>query len=235
MRKLGLATTAFGAFITIGSLGNWFGRPTSVNVAAILAGSMFGILGIALTAYAVHAEQSLTPMPPSDLHGPACAASQAGRHQQSEYPDETTVTDRVLNAASRVALRDRWLLEKDVNERSLTHRFAIYLEDEFPWWDVDCEYNRDHDDSKRLNLYPEDIKSDDTQGTTVFPDIIVHKRGSDVNLLVIEVKKTSSRRSSDHDERKLRAFKEQLQYRYARLVTFLAGEQDGATVESKIL
>ena len=35
MKKLGLMTAAFGAFITIGSLGNWFGRPTSVNVVAV--------------------------------------------------------------------------------------------------------------------------------------------------------------------------------------------------------
>ncbi|MGH8646820.1 MAG: hypothetical protein ACREX4_21110 [Gammaproteobacteria bacterium] len=66
------------------------------------------------------------------------------------------------------------LPEVDANERSISHRFGMYLQMEFPIYHVDCEYNRDEVDPKRighLNLHPD---AEDTVGQTVFPDIIVH-------------------------------------------------------------
>lgn len=107
------------------------------------------------------------------------------------------------------------LLQVDANERSISHRLAVYLEEYFPGWNVDCEYNRDHDDPKRLNIISRDIQSDDTQATTVYPDIIIHKRGTDENLVVIEMKKTSSKEDDDYDLGKLHAFKGQLGYQFA--------------------
>lgn len=62
---------------------------------------------------------------------------------------------------------------------------------EFPDFDVDCEYNRDGVAPKKighLGLYPDD---DDTEAETVFPDIIVHRRGTEQNYLVIEAKKST--------------------------------------------
>ena len=36
----------------------------------------------------------------------------------------------------------RHLLEKDLGERTLTHRLAVHLERHFPGWEVDCDYDR---------------------------------------------------------------------------------------------
>ena len=119
--------------------------------------------------------------------------------------------DLLLNA-------DAEILAIDINERAISHRLANYLEPHFPGWNVDCEYNRNHYDPKRLNIIRRNICSDDTQATTVFPDIIVHRRGTDENLLVIEMKKTTSQENDTYDLGKLHAFKEQLGYRFAVFV-----------------
>ena len=47
----------------------------------------------------------------------------------------------VKTALNKLFERDAELLQNDVNERSITHKFAEYLESEFPGWDVDWEYN----------------------------------------------------------------------------------------------
>ena len=138
------------------------------------------------------------------------------------------VEARVLSALSMLVERDRHLLEVCANERSITHRLGIYLQDLFPEWDVDCEYNRDDHDPKRLHLdglYPTRIKPDDTKGKTVFPDIIVHERGTDCNLLVIEVKKTNSDVCDDVDIYKLHAFKNELEYSHALFLKIGVGDQ----------
>lgn len=119
---------------------------------------------------------------------------------------------------------DGVILAMDVNERSISHRLAIYLEPFFHGWNVDCEYNRNHDDPKRLDIVRRNIQSDDTQATTVFPDIIIHRRGTDENLVVIEMKKTTSQESDAYDRHKLIAFKQQLGYRFAIFIKISTDE-----------
>lgn len=118
------------------------------------------------------------------------------------------VDSRLQRALDRLAISDKELFRKDVNERSLTHKLAEHLTLEFLGWDVDCEYNRDGGLPKRLVRYQGDLSSmGDIDAPTVFPDIIVHKRGTMKNLLVIEVKKDSSRVDHKFDWDKLKAFK----------------------------
>jgi len=116
--------------------------------------------------------------------------------------------------------QDKYLLDKKVNERTITHKLAEYLQDHFPEFNVDCEYNRfEHnrldDLVKRLELPRNKVNWDDTEAKTVFPDIIVHKRGKpEYNLLVIEVKKksklnTGNLERNNFDKNKLRAFTEE--------------------------
>jgi hypothetical protein len=105
----------------------------------------------------------------------------------------------VHRAIATLLAEDQYLLVNDVNERSITHKLADYLQREFPDTNVDCEYNKNHDDTKRLRLPPKtDIRSDDLDAHTVFPDIIVHKRNTDENLLVIEVKKSTNPEEHEH-------------------------------------
>ena len=136
----------------------------------------------------------------------------------------------LINAIDKLLSEDRYLFTCDANERSLTHRLACYLQCEFSDWHVDCEYNRDINSCdevhfrKRLIGLALDPNSDDTEGKSVFPDIIVHKRGSANNHLVIEVKKSNSSVSRNVDLGKLQAYKSELGYSHALFLVFNTGE-----------
>ena len=138
------------------------------------------------------------------------------------------VGEGILAAVGSLLDRDTYLLMVDANERSISHRLAMYLEREFPDFNIDCEYNRDGIEPKRLpalDLHPD---SGDTDAKTVFPDIIVHRRGTnDDNLLVVEIKKTSNGDEREHDRRKLRGYKSILRYRYALFLELAVGAEPG--------
>ena len=135
-----------------------------------------------------------------------------------------------LHSAYRALLDgDRALLEVDANERSLTHKLAEHLQAEFLDWNVDCEYNRNGALPKRLRGVEESVSTNDTDGKTVFPDIIVHRRKTASNLMVIEAKKSSTAGSST-DKEKLRAYKAEHGYQFAFAVVFPVGA--GAAIAS---
>jgi hypothetical protein len=121
----------------------------------------------------------------------------------------------VKGAITRLIDSERELLDRNVSERALTHHLARFIRDGVPPpYVVDVEYNRHVDDPKRLQLPRRDAADDELHAATVFPDIIVHVRGTDDhNLLVLEVKKPGG--DIEYDERKLRAFRDQLRYRHA--------------------
>jgi hypothetical protein len=139
------------------------------------------------------------------------------------------VKQKVKTAIEILVRKDAHLLKIDVNERSITHRLALYLQDAFGGWDVDCEYNRNRYDTKKLiigddvRIAVEPIQTDDEEGKTVYPDIILHHRGTDQNLLVVEVKKTTSHVPKDFDLSKLREYKRQLGYSHALFLNFITG------------
>ncbi|KFZ30797.1 hypothetical protein IDSA_06820 [Pseudidiomarina salinarum] len=133
------------------------------------------------------------------------------------------VGNKVFQALTRFLKQDLDLLEIDANERTITHRVAIYLQELFPEMDVDCEYNRDDHDPKEMYLPGGEGDAYDTDAQTVYPDIIVHRRKTGENLLVMEFKKTSSRVDDKKDFMKLHEFKTQLRYQYAIFVEFDVG------------
>jgi hypothetical protein len=113
----------------------------------------------------------------------------------------------VLTALGDFLRTDVDLLLRDVHERTITGRLADHLRGQLPEWNVDCEYNRDGHHVKRAN------------GRIVVPDIIVHRRGTRDNLLVIEVKKSNTAEPDDEDLGKLAEFKTcHLGYRNALFV-----------------
>jgi hypothetical protein len=139
--------------------------------------------------------------------------------------DEAEVRSRITAALRDLFERDHELLHRDVNERSITHKLACYLGNQFPDYDVDCEYNRDGLKPKRLRLFVNEmgkLNPDDIDAVTVYPDIIVHRRGvsgaEGGNLLVIEAKKENVR--TGYDAQKLKCYKRDLSYQYAFLVIF---------------
>jgi hypothetical protein len=152
------------------------------------------------------------------------------------------VQDAVFQALKRLKKDDADLLRFDANERTLTFRFAMYLQAIVDsWkegWTVDCEYNRDIRGGltypKKLNLPELDdttVRTFDDDATTVFPDVIVHRRGKPGedrhNFLVVELKKsTASKKAIAYDmERKLPAYVKELCYQHAMFVLLKTKEQ----------
>jgi hypothetical protein len=131
------------------------------------------------------------------------------------------VAQAVVDAAEELLRRDAHLLVTDVHERSIGHHFANYLQARFPGWDVDCEYNRDGHHPKALRTLP-DLPPDREQ-REVYPDIIVHHRNTSDNLLVLELKKTTSTATDEYDLAKLRAYVAELGYHHALFVRFRTG------------
>lgn len=145
-----------------------------------------------------------------------------------DYPTDQKVAELVHAAISRLLKVDTYLFVMDVNERALSHRFGTYLQEVFPDWDVDCEYNRDGADPKTLQINPEPVYSDDDRGTTVYPDVIIHRRGPGPNLLAIEIKKASGG-SKDKDLLKLRGMLSELNYAHALFIRFATGAVPGVS------
>jgi hypothetical protein len=106
-----------------------------------------------------------------------------------------------MNALSKVYQLDRYLIEKEVHERTIVARFAIYYQEElnlsgYSGYNMDVEYNRNYFDSKRTSNFQ--------NGT--YPDVIVHKRGNnEQNLCIIEFK-TVWGKGIDRDLLKLKDF-----------------------------
>lgn len=129
----------------------------------------------------------------------------------------------VNNALSQFMLRDVYLLREDVSERAITHKLAEYLQHEFgSFYSVDCEYNRNfllQGRSKKIRLLEDEVsKIVDTKSPleiindvayrelSVYPDIIIHKRGGSDNLLVVELKKSNNQIGNRLDTLKLVAY-----------------------------
>lgn len=96
---------------------------------------------------------------------------------------EDQLYEKVEKALRTFFKKDGELLHIKVNERSITHKIAEYLQYQFPGMNVDCEYNRrpDGDKVKRFLASKKD--------RPIVPDIIVHKRvNNENNCLVIEIK-----------------------------------------------
>ncbi len=122
--------------------------------------------------------------------------------------------------------RDRHLLDFDVAERSITHRLGLYLHPLFPEWDVDCEYNRNGHDPKTVAL-PDRSDARLQRQTSIYPDIIIHRRGSNAdNLLIIEAKKIRcSPRAHDFDKHKVEAYARDLNYQIGILMKIPTRQQ----------
>jgi hypothetical protein len=113
-----------------------------------------------------------------------------------------TELNKVVAALKEFYAAETYLLERDLGERTLTHRLAVHVEKQFPGWQVDCNYDRL---GERMLRMPHGtiISSDDHLGKSVYPDIVVHQREIPNNLLAIEVRKASNHQPVEHDQHKL--------------------------------
>ena len=124
------------------------------------------------------------------------------------------------------------LINVNANERSVTHQIALYLsrQNTFRGFDVDCEYNRNIDITKRLDLKdPDDVSTAVLVSKTVYPDIIIHKRGNnDSNLVVLEAKRAGE--DIGFDLNKLRAYQSMLKYKLAVMIIIPCTQQGKFTI-----
>ena len=115
-----------------------------------------------------------------------------------------TELNKVVTALQEFYAHETYLFEKDLGERTLTHRLAVHLEKHFPGWNVDCDYNRLGERTLRLP-HGTMVSTDDHFAKSVYPDIVVHQREIPNNLLAIEVRKEANHQSPEHDQHKLGA------------------------------
>lgn len=105
---------------------------------------------------------------------------------------------------------DLYLIQNEVHERTIVGRFVIYFQQlldnsEFNNLNLDIEYNKNHSDPKRTVNFP--------NGT--YPDLILHKRGSNENNICIFEFKTWWNSHTNGDLKKLKDFTRQTDnYRY---------------------
>lgn len=154
---------------------------------------------------------------------------------------DTFIKKAVNSSINTFIMKDIYLLENNLGERTITHKLAEYLQYEFgSFYSVDCEYNRNHLDPglvKKIHItesiermykdksITELINDDSFREVSVYPDIIIHKRGNKKNLLAVEVKKSNSRVDKAYDFRKLEAYTDQselnnLHYEYGLYIEF---------------
>lgn len=130
---------------------------------------------------------------------------------------------KIKKAITKLYDEDGWLIEKDLSEQSISHRLAIYVQENFAEYNVDCEYNGDGENiynRKRIEIVKQtlrekrllrekeelDVEKEFTE-RAVFPDIIIHMRGTnESNLCIIEIKKSTSRVEFHYDEIKLKCY-----------------------------
>ncbi len=115
-----------------------------------------------------------------------------------------TELTKLISALQELYARESYILERDLGERTLTHRLAVLVEKQFAGWEVDCDYDRLGERTMRLP-HGSVSSTDDHLGKSIYPDIVVHQRDIPNNLLAIEVRKASNHQPMEHDQHKLKA------------------------------
>lgn len=124
----------------------------------------------------------------------------------------------IKSSLQKLRRLDKALLDISVNERTITHKLAEYLQEHFPEFNVDCEYNRYRNYIKRIrneqdrsreianlsNIELAELIWENKEADTIYPDIIVHMRGNqENNILIIEIKKSSNPDTGESDKEKI--------------------------------
>ena len=111
------------------------------------------------------------------------------------------IKERIRIALGLLYKNDYFLFEESVHERSIAHKLAEYLQQQFPDWHVDCEYNRHGISVKKL---PRECVGKHKEN--VYPDINIHHRNTDDNLVIFEIKPNKSNSVVECDDVKLVEF-----------------------------
>lgn len=119
--------------------------------------------------------------------------------------DPTGITDEEILKRFSVAvhemLADEDLAKAMPQEFTITPDLAMKLQPVFPEWRVSAEWTSREDKHKRIAWNDEDGK---LRSRLIRPDIIVHKAHTEINILVVEAKKATSKQKLDGDIEKLK-------------------------------
>ncbi len=134
-------------------------------------------------------------------------------------PNINDIENSLIKPALRKLIRkDIRLIEKELKEECINHKFAIYLSnflhgiDNGVQYDIDLEYNKKIDGDKEVSIGGKVIN--------IRPDILIHQRGLlDNDLLVIEAKKGYP---SAHDKNKIKGLmcNENYHYTFGCLISY---------------
>jgi hypothetical protein len=122
-------------------------------------------------------------------------------------PHYDTIRESLKRAVEETLDKDYDLIALGGHEQAIAHRIAVYLENPFSSFNIDCEYNRNKHKTK--NRRPES-PSDDRK---MRPDIIVHRRNTPENVLAVEMKAHANPATTD-DRDKLKCLKCEKTYLY---------------------
>ncbi len=146
--------------------------------------------------------------------------------------------EKILNdSIQELVKKESFLIQESVNERSITSKLACYLMPFFSGYSVDVEYNKMNGsiEPKTLKILQAEVSNDNSNASTVYPDIIVHKREDNKsNLLIIEAKKSNSTVNHKQDYKKLDGYMQELGYKYSAFVIFDVDNPKESKVEVKI-
>jgi len=161
--------------------------------------------------------------------------------------NDNQIIQALESAISNLMTKDEWLLLNNISERSISHKLAEHLQNLIKDYNIDCEYNGSvgqPNEKKKiiivkeqlaglglLNISEQSENEEDLIQRSVFPDIIVHARGTqESNICIIEIKKDTSSVPPDYDHIKLKAYTSNiignyLNYQLGVLIQFITGKE----------
>ncbi|MBZ9571958.1 hypothetical protein KJA15_01290 [Patescibacteria group bacterium] len=118
---------------------------------------------------------------------------------------------KIKTALDQLYKTDYFLFEKDLCERCINHKFAIYLEQQSfgKGYFIDCEYNKSH-----LNQRTSPKRVSSEKGNYI--DIIITKRDGNYrnDFICFEVKKWKNYRKKNKDIEKLQILTKGIRFGY---------------------
>ena len=134
-------------------------------------------------------------------------------------------------AKEKFLKEEKEIIEINVNERTLSARLMFHLQtlllneiyqENYKEYSVDCEYNRR---KEIVKILPKEYRELEKKDKQIYPDIILHQRNSEKNLMIIEMKKTYSSDEGGKNENRdrlkfLTSLRKENKYKYLLGVYF---------------
>lgn len=134
-------------------------------------------------------------------------------------------------AKEKFLKEEKEIIKINVNERTLSARLMFHLQtlllneiyqENYKEYSVDCEYNRR---KEIVKILPKEYRELEKKDKQIYPDIILHQRNSEKNLMIIEMKKTYSSDEGGKNENRdrlkfLTSLRKENKYKYLLGVYF---------------